>query len=73
MKTIEEAADALWKEIYEMPWYTAIGQGVHDGQPAIFLYVNGNEGLLRQAYVDGYQGYTVIVRRTGSIRPLGVS
>jgi hypothetical protein len=70
--TPEQAATKLQSQFRRFPWFVSVGTGqLSDGETAIFLYVKSARHHELRALESGWMGYKVLVRPSGSMRPLG--
>jgi hypothetical protein len=69
--TPEMAAEKLTARFSRFPWFVSVGVGrLKGGKDAIFLYVKSGRHQQLKSLESGWMGYDVLVRQTGSIRPL---
>jgi len=68
--TIQEATAKLFDELSHFPWFVSIGVGQARDGDTIYVYVK----TVRHKELDflrgGFQGYPVIVEKTGVIKPV---
>jgi hypothetical protein len=67
--TIERAAELLQERLSKAPWLVAVGTGEVDGHPSLYLYVNTVRKAELNFLQDGWEGFPVEIRRTGTPRP----
>jgi hypothetical protein len=68
--TIEEAAQDLESALRPFSWYLSTGVGATESGPALFVYVKSNSKHVAAAVAGEWQGYRVVVRTVGGVRPL---
>lgn len=67
--TIREACSLLHHEIIHEEWCVCAGIGRENNEEVIYLYVmTTNPRRVRQLAQEGYEGFRVIVRRSGRMR-----
>lgn len=67
---VEEAANELYVSIRDRAWLVSVGVGSTLQGPAIFVYVKSATAPGVSSIAKTWRGYDVIVRATGSVRPL---
>jgi hypothetical protein len=68
--TVEQAADLLNRKLEGVPGFVALGVGEEGGQPSLVIYARSVNRDLVRLERDGWEGYPVIIKRTGLPRPL---
>ncbi len=67
MTLIEEAARQLNNTLRSHRWFFAVGVGVNEGKPALFVYVTRKKGL-GLPLAKEFNGFPVVTRKTGRPR-----
>ncbi len=68
--TVHEAAEKLAAHLRRASWLTAVGVGKKDERDCIYLYVKSSKRA-DIAFLDGgWEGFPVVIRRTGAFQPL---
>jgi hypothetical protein len=68
--TIHEAAEKLAAHLRWASWLTAVGVGKQDGRDCIYLYVKSPKRADIAFLDEGWEGFPVMIRRTGAFQPL---
>jgi hypothetical protein len=66
--TTEQAANELTEQFQSLPWFTAVGVGIKDQEPCLYLYVKSQREVPEYLVHDGWRGYPVEIRRMGTPR-----
>jgi len=67
--TPDDAADLLHDRLHEEPWFNMVGAGIHEGRPAIYLYVKRMRGI-KLPFTNGeWEGFPVLVMKLGTLYP----
>ena len=67
--TPEEAAASLDRELRQYPWYITTGIGSAKGSTALFVYTKVARTKTLSFLERGWEGYPVVVKVTGAMRP----
>ena len=70
--TPEQAATLLDAELRPYPWYIAVGVGDTDDGSTLFVYVKTAKHRKLRELARGWNGYKVVVEKTGSMRPVAL-
>ena len=70
--SIERASKLLHGRLSYWPSMHTIGVGHYDKAEAIFVYVRSTPQSLPNDIKNGWMGYPVVIKKTGSVRPLHV-
>jgi hypothetical protein len=68
--TVEQAAERLNRKLEDTPGFVALGVGEEGGQPNLVIYVRSVNADLARLEREGWEGYPVVIKRTGLPRPL---
>jgi len=60
--TIESAASLLSKQFEHKKWFTAVGIGVHNENPCLYLYVSKIKPKEVGSLIHGFGGFHVEVK-----------
>jgi len=68
---VEAAAILLTTRLHKFPWFLSTGVGRNlNGGDCIYLYVKTLKKSDTSFLDKGWKGFPVVIRRTGTIRPL---
>lgn len=65
---VDDAVKSLSEKYQHEPWFIAAGSGTVAGKDVLFVYVRKTPRQLP----EGWQGYTVVPRRSGAPRAANV-
>jgi len=68
--TVEKAADRLNSKLNRTPGFVALGVGEEGGRPSLIVYVRSVNSDLARLEREGWEGYQVVIKKTGLPRPL---
>jgi hypothetical protein len=67
---VEQAADLLNRKLEGIPGFVALAVSEDRGGPNLVIYVRSVTRDLARLARDGWEGYPVVIKRTGLPRPL---
>jgi len=63
--TIHEAAQSLYTQLRQYPWFVTVGIGVENGRDTIMVYVSSFKEKEIEFFRNGWNGHPVVIRRSG--------
>ncbi len=66
--TVQDVTSKLFNELSSRPWFVSIGVGESQAGAVIYVYVKTLRHKELEELRSGYEGYPVVVERTGLVK-----